>query len=350
LQTKKPIRARRDKLALGGWVFIALFTMISSSCSGLQGTDLPTPYPSEYLPTVIALTSQAGKGNGEASAPRTGTPQPEMPGTPGQGTQNPASSTGTSTPEPPDTFTPTPTGPTATPYTLPPPPTPTATPQIPNAGIEIRNLGSLSRVVSPLHIYAYLKPGAGGKVRIELFGENQRLLARQIKVLNFVPVGAWAVFTTDLDFEISAAAEAGRLKISVDDEYGRIVALNSVPLILMSIGGADITPPADVLTPILIQEPNPKTLIQGGTVRVSGMARPANDKPLLIRLLTTDGQEIGMRLANISAPNSQGYGLFAVDVPYKVSEPERVLLTVSEGDASMTDYIHISTLEVMVSP
>jgi hypothetical protein len=183
-----------------------------------------------------------------------------------------------------------------------------------------------------------------------LFGEDQRLLARQIKVLNFVPVGAWAVFTADLDFEISATAEAGRLQISVDDEYGRTVALNSVPLILLSIGSADITPPADVLTPILIQEPTPKTLIQGGTVRVSGMARPANDKPLMIRLLTSDGQEIGMRLANISAPGDEGYGLFAVDVPYTVSEPTPVLLTVSEGEASITDFIHISSLEVVVSP
>lgn len=347
MRTKKPIRVRREKFALGGWVLIALFALIGGGCSALQGTDLPTPYPSEYLPTVIALTSQAGQGGGESPSETTG---PELPGTPSPATLAPASPAPSSTPEPSHTITPSPTGPTATPYTLPPPPTSTPTPKIPNAGIEIRNLGSLSKVVSPVHLYAYLKPGAGGKVRIELFGEDERLLARQIKVLNFVPVGAWAVFTTDLDFEISAAAEAGRLVVSVDDEYGRIVALNSVPLILLSIGGADVIPPADVLTPILIQEPTPKTLIQGGTVRVSGMARPADDKPLLIRLINTDGAEVGMRLANISAPDSQGYGTFAVDVPYKVSQPEKVLLTVSEGETSISDTIHLSSLEVMVSP
>ncbi|MGW8250508.1 MAG: hypothetical protein ACWGO1_07680, partial [Anaerolineales bacterium] len=164
-----------------------------TGCSVLLGPELPTPIPTGQLPTVIALTMQANSqppaqpigAGGEASVPVEGTPTPEATPSP--------------TLPPPATPTFTPAGPSATPYTLPPPPTPTPTPELPNAAIEIRNLGAYSKVTSPLHVYAYLKPGAGGKVRSELIGEDERVLVRNIKLMDFVPVGAWAVTSLDLD-------------------------------------------------------------------------------------------------------------------------------------------------------
>lgn len=332
-----------------GWWSLALvitFGLGVSACNVLLGPEIPTPIPTQYLPTVIALTVQA---NLEAQSQ----PSPiqeisaavldEMTETP-EATPSP---TPQPTPAPP---TPTASGPSATPYTLPPPPTPTPTPTIPNAAIEIRNLGAYSKVVSPLHIYTYLKPGAGGKVRIELIGEDDRVLVRQIKVMDFVPTGAWAVMSMDLDFEIAATAESAWLKISVDDEYGRTVALNSVPLILLSVGEADIVPPLDVLAPIVIQEPTKKTLIQGGKVFVSGMARPNGPNPLLVQLITAEGRQVGFRLAGVETPQPGAYGPFAVEVPYQISDPVKVLLTVSEGADSITDVIHLASIEVMLSP
>jgi hypothetical protein len=205
-------------------------------------------------------------------------------------------------------------------------------------------------VTSPLHIYAYLKPGAGGKVRIELIGEDDRVLVRNIKTMDFVPTGAWAVMSLDMDFEISATAEAAWLKISVDDEYGRTVAMNSVPLILLSIGEADIVPPIDLMAPIVIHEPTKKTLIQGGTLLVTGMARPGGTDPLMVRLVTVEGKEVGMRLAGVDAPAPGSYGSFAVEVPYKITDPTKALLTVSEGADSINDIIHLASIEVMLSP
>lgn len=328
-----------------GWV-LAGFGLVLNACSVLSRPQIPTPLPEAYIPTVIALTLDASR----ASWTPTPTPVQQPPTPEASPTRTPRSSP-TATLKPPlaASATLTPAGPSATPYTLE-APSPTPTLAIPNAEIEIRNLGPYSKVVSPLHIYAYLQPGAGGKVRIELLGEDNRLLARQIRTLNFVPVGAWAVLSMDLDFEIAATAEEGRLQISVDDEYKRTVALNSVPLILLSVGDADIIPPQDVLAPIILQQPTRRTLIQGGKLQVSGLARVSSDQPLLARLITTQGAEVGMRLLDVSEPVLNGYRYFSGEVPYQITNPTRVLLVVTEGDEAINDIIHLTSLEVMLSP
>lgn len=340
------LKKRLSATPTGALIFLALIAFLGlglTGCEVLLGPELPTPIPTEYLPTVIAQTLQAGQPSVEpapetleATAPPTD-PAEEMP-------------EATETPRPSATPTRTPAGPSATPYTLPAPPSPTPTPGIPNAAIEIRNLGAYSKVTSPLHVYSYLKPGAGGKVRIELIGEDNRVLVRNIKTMDFVPTGAWAVMSLDLDFEIAATAEAAWLKISVDDEFGRTVAMNSVPLILLSVGEADIVPPMDLLAPIVIQEPTKKTLIQGGTLLVTGMARPGGPDPLMVRLVTAEGKEVGMRLAGVDTPGPGSYGTFAVEVPYKIENPTKALLTVTEGADSISDVIHLASIEVMLSP
>lgn len=330
------------------WYLLVLAALVLlSGCDRLVVTPGATPLPTEYLPTVIAMTAQAAQPV-ETIAPQenavnlTSSPTPRPSATP---TARPSRTT-SPTPQ----VSPTPGGASATPTRVTPTPTQTATSPVPNADIEIRNLGALARVTTPLHIYTYLQPGAGGRVRVELLGEDNRLLAREIRVVDLVPVGAWAVMTMDLDFEIAATAEAGRLVISVDDEVGRTVALNSVPLILLSVGDADITPPRDVLQPIIIHEPTKKTLIQGGVVRVSGLARMHGDQPLRVRLVAADGREVGMRLASVSEPVLDGYGEFAIEVSYSVDEPMPVLLQVTEGDNGINDIIHLSSIEVILSP
>jgi hypothetical protein len=226
----------------------------------------------------------------------------------------------------------------------------TPIPGIPNAEIEIRNLGPLSRIVSPLHVYLYLKPGAGGKVLIELLGEEQRVLYREVRKIDFVEVGAWATFTLDIDFEIAATAEVGRLKISVDDDSGRTVALNSVPLILLSVGDDDVVPPQDVLAPIIIRQPKSKALIQGGKLVVSGLARPEGDRSLMVKLISDQGNEVGFRLVEVGVPEEAGYGEFAAEVPYTVSAPTAALLVVLEGAGSLSDVTHLSSIDVLLSP
>jgi hypothetical protein len=229
-------------------------------------------------------------------------------------------------------------------------PLPSPLTEIPNAKIEIRNLGPLSKVNSPINVYAYLKTGAKGRVRIELLGEDRRVLYREIRVINYAPAGAWAIVLADIDFEIAAIAEAGRLQLSVDDEYGRTVSLNSVPLILLSHGDSDITPPIEVLEQIIIQQPVEKSLIQANKVLVSGLARPNSEYPLQVQLIAPDGQIVGHRLADLNTPPGSNYGRFATEVDYQVDKTTNARILVTQGESGINDIIHLSSVEVMLSP
>ncbi len=328
------------------WLLFCLLAVVLSGCSPLLPPPGPTPLPSEFIPTVIALTLQAGRTEPPpAAAAGSNTPTPAI------DTPIPATATAAGpTPAPPEpTLTATPGG-TVTPTRKPSPtPSPTRTPEIPYAEIEFRNLGPLSRVVSPISVQTYFKSGGSGKLRIELLGEDGRMLYRNIRPITSVAPGAWVFLVLDVDFEISAVAESGRLQLSVDDEYGRVIALNTVPLILLSIGEADINPPVDAQAPLIIQQPGRKALVQGGKVLVTGLVRPESDQPLMVRLLTTKGSEVGARLASIT-PADGGYSTFAVEVPYNITNPTSVLLVVTMGAANINDVIHLSSREIMIGP
>jgi len=328
---------------------VCLASILLVGCASLVDPGVATAYPTEYLPTVIALTIQAGEAE---SAVQAGSKEEIATQVYTETGLSPTTTPQPVTPAPPPTETPelSLAGPTVTPYTLPAPASSTPLPEIPNGLIEIRNLGPLSKVTSPVHLYAYMKTGANGRVLIELLGEDNRILYREVKVISYVQAGGSASISMDLDFEIPATAEIGRLRLSIDDEYGRTVALNSVPLVLLSIGDSDIIPPVDVLTPIMIQKPIEQTLIQGGKVLIEGLARPGGSGTLMVRLVGTDGSEVGSRLVTIEMQPESRYGSFAIEVPYNVSRTTPVLLVVTEGAEGINDVIYLASLEIMVSP
>lgn len=314
-------------------------SFVLGACAGLPTAPIPTLIPTQYLPTAIAQTLQAANPAQSVSAT-----QPEvLPPT--------ATQTAQASPTPQASAAPT-TTPTAVASALPTNPLPAENtqPAIPEAIIQIRNLGELSKVASPIPIDALLKPGEGGKVQIDLLGEDRRVLARLIKDLPYTDRQGRARLITKLDFEISAVAEAGRLVFSVFDEFERTTAVNSVPLILLSIGEGDIVPPANMQETIVIQQPPARTLIQGGNLLAYGLSRPVSDSYLVAQLIAEDGQVVGKRVANSAPPEDGGYGTFVIEVPYSVSEPTPALLVVWQGEGSLSNVIHLSSVEVLLSP
>jgi len=313
------------------WALYLAFSLFLSACQSLLPTSMPTLIPVEYLPTAIALTLVAANPSLASPAGVTETPAP------------------TPTLEP--SYTPTlePIS-TATATSPPPPPAVAPLPSIPEAKIRIRSPGDLSRVASPITINAYLRPGDEGKVIIELLGEDRRVVSRQIKVLPWVDKDGFASLYIKLDFEISATAEAGRLVISSPDEFGRTKWLNSVPLILISLGEPDIIPPVDTLETIVIQQPPPRTLVQGGTLLVHGTIRPSSDQYFMAQLITTDGRVVGKRVGNAPFPAEGSFTSFTVEVPYSVTEPTEARLVVWEGEGGFSNIVHLSSVEVMLSP
>jgi len=133
-----------------------------------------------------------------------------------------ATASDTPTPRPPIIYAPTPT------------PTPYPTPATRSAAIQITRPSPMSKVVSPLAVRGFVIPGYNDRIRVELFGEDGRLLVREVMTL--YTSAAWGYVSVDLDYEIHAAAELGRLSISTEDEYGRTVAVDSVRILLMQEG------------------------------------------------------------------------------------------------------------------
>jgi hypothetical protein len=216
--------------------------------------------------------------------------------------------------------------------------------------VVIQIPGPASKVVSPLRIQAQVQAEPGAQVRVEILGEDGRLLAREIKLIRGIYKAGFASLQMDLEFEISAPAEAGRLKISVDDPLGRTTALNSIPLVLLSLGDADILIPGSQGSAILVDQPGPQAQAQGGKLAVTGLARLAKGQPMMARLVSPEGSELGARLVGFSQGEEGEYAPFAVEIPYRVAEPIEALLVVWAGGSSLQDIIYLTSLEVTLAP
>ncbi len=323
-------------------LFILLVSTAVSGCIfPTSDLNLPTPLATEYIPTAIALTVEAQKTKLAPTNQPTVTYTATLEALSKQETEN--------TPLPTSTFTQTTTTSVPDQATLISAPTPTPPPEVPYGTIQILNPGPASRVSSPFLLKAYLLPGEKGRVQIELLGEDGRVLMRDLKVYQ-APFGARVTIAMEISYEISAVAEAGRIQISVMDKYGRTSALASTNVILLSMGESDQNPAGDNLESIAIQEPKPNALIQGGTVRVAGLARTRSDQPLVIELKTNEGKIVGTRQVGVEAPEEGQYGAFAIDVPYIVSAPTKVRLSVWERSEHVPGIVHLSSLEVLLSP
>jgi hypothetical protein len=387
---------RRQNTALQRQSLVAFLVLLAgflAGCDRLSGPKYPTLIPPEYVPTAIALTVEAGRpaasdtleknptGTGLSVPPITvtrgevatttrmavispttiktstisSTVSTSISPTPTPGVNTPTShplvtlslspTSVESTPTP--LFTPTAT-PTKRYYrTL----TATATPGIPNATILLYNPGQGSKLTSPISFSASLQPGASGRVLIELQGEDGRVLYR--KLIRYITQD-WVAISENVEFSISAAAEAGRLQISTEDEYGRIMALASVNVLLLSMGQDDLNPPADLLEPLIIREPLLNTLIQGGKVVVTGLVRTSGEQPLLVELVNAAGTVVGYRQAAVIQPAdpwvTQGYGTFRVEVPYSVDGPTWVRVDVSAFEDRLDGPTHLSSVVILLGP
>jgi hypothetical protein len=196
---------------------------------------------------------------------------------------------------------------------------------------------------------AAVKPGPESVVRIELLGEDGRLLMREIRSYQN-PKNEWFSLGSEVIFGINAVAEAGRLQIGVEDEHGRLKSLSSVDLLLFSMGKQDLNQPLDQLENIVLESPRSNTLIQGGTMRVAGLARPRSTQPLIIEILTSDGRIVGTRQVSVTPSPGNMYGTFAIDVPFIVDYTTRVRVQVWEPGDKIPGIVNLSSLEVILSP
>lgn len=217
-----------------------------------------------------------------------------------------------------------------------------------SSAIQILTPGPLSKVVSPIKLRTYIIPGYDHKATIELYGEDGRLLVREIVIL---PYGlTWSYYYREIPFEVHAAGELGRLTVSTSDQYGRTVASNSVHLLLLSDGNEQINPPGNLKEPCVLVSPTPGSTASGGRLTVTGSMRPFNTLPLVLELITQDKQVIGTRLFSVLPATDDSYVPFKTDVPYTVSTATPALLIIFQADDRIGGQMYLFSQSVLLKP
>lgn len=287
-----------------------------AACAAPTASPIPTAYPPEYLPTVIALTAEAANALGtEVALALTPTVQPSR-------TPRP-----TRSPTPQPTFT------------------QTTIPSHRPAAIQISAPGPMSKVISPITLRMNIVAGESEKVQIDLYGEDGRLLTRSVK--NVPTSGRGVPQQIRVAFEIPAAAEVGRLTVSTTDKLGRLQSLNSVRLLLLSSGINEINPPGNPSEPVGVFNPEIEEEVTGGVLRIRGDVWPFNLKPVILELIDEDGRSMGLRILNLEQLEPQ---LFETTLPYKVSEATLARLTIRQDDDRIDGLFYLYSQEVILNP
>lgn len=194
-----------------------------------------------------------------------------------------------------------------------------------------------------------MRPGPNATVRVELLGEDGRLLMREVKAYD-LPRDQGVLIGQEITFAITAVAETARLQLVVEDEYNRLAAVASLDLLLLALGEPDLAQAGDGLENIVIDAPRENALIQGGVVRVSGLARMRSAQPLLIELRDRDGKIVGTRQVAVTPIPGSSYGTFEIDVLYTVANTTRVRLAIWEPGVEIPGIVHLSSREIVLSP
>ncbi len=284
----------------------------------------PTPFPPDYLLTAIALTSQAAFATADAltlAVVPTETPLP---------TETPIPSTALPTP------------------------TPTFEPGFTDfAQVRFISPGPMSSVVSPISLQVMLVAGDSEIVQVDLLGEDGRVLQRFLERVQRNGSGNYRSF--DLKFEIRAVSERGYIRISSKDDHRRIQVLNTMPVLLYSIGQSQVNPVGNMIYErCMLEGLEDGDDVYGGVLPLKGRFWPFNRQPVFAELLSVDGRPIASRVLTFDGVDTQA---FETTLPYKVTKPTLARLVfrqdnpeISVSDPELKKYIYVYTMEVMLYP
>ena len=211
---------------------------------------------------------------------------------------------------------------------------PSATPAPQLAKMRIVEPGPYSKVSSPIQMKALISPGDDGLVHVDLIGEDGRLMVSE--VLDFHNYDAKNFYITpEIPFQIASAAELARLVVYTNDMFGQMISLVSVDVLLIQLGGSDLTPSQIEFEPYLVNTPREGSLIAGGTVVINGAARLVNNNPLIIELIDEKGVVVGTGEVQVSQPSDGVTHVpFQLSVPYSITHRVRVRLAIHQESAT----------------
>lgn len=219
------------------------------------------------------------------------------------------------------------------------------------AEIAIIRPGQLSRLASPIRAIVNLRPGPDRLVEITLYGEDGRILYNEADYAHPFDDPVNGNMIKDLPFSIEGLVETGRLEFKVYDSFGRLKALNSVYLILLSSGISDRNFTPETSDRIIMQLPFPDQLeLHTSPIFISGLVRTTSETPLYVSLVDEQGETLGEGRASVVLTPDSDYGQFVGEIPYTVSEPTPALLTFGMKEGRIAGFTYIKTIQVTLYP
>jgi hypothetical protein len=228
-------------------------------------------------------------------------------------------------------------------------PSPSPTPTNPEAVIQIVSPGSLSKVISPIKLEAYAQPGAENRIYINLIGENGQVLASEVR--NYQNLSRlWAPVNLEISFQLETAAEYARLQIHTEDQFHRIIALSPIHLILQSDGLNKIYTNSILFDRCVIHSPKTNEVIVGGLLIVDGEFLSFNDQPILIELINESGFVISTKSIQLQPESGDRFVSFKIDIPYQVDNNTPIRLTISQKDERIPGDLYVYSQLIVIEP
>jgi hypothetical protein len=155
-----------------------------------------------------------------------------------------------------------------------------------------------------------------------------------------------------MDFRINGVSELARLVVTINDRFGRKIALASTDLVLLTLGDNELAQAGPSVAPYLFRQPVPDQVIQGGILAVRGLVRPVNNQPVLIELLDEQGQSLAHAALQISLPTGDlSHNPFEIDLPYKVTGTVRARLSIRQESADrIPGTVALWSVPVLLNP
>jgi hypothetical protein len=224
-----------------------------------------------------------------------------------------------------------------------------ATPVPQDAPVRIFIPASYSKITTPMTLLAAVIPGSGGNVHMQLTGENGRIILQKDWIFPYAN-GRRITIDEKFDLQISGVAESARLSIYTLDAYGRIIALSSEDILLISIGDTDLVEANNIMDAFTIRSPYPEKNIHHGIVEVRGITRSRMASTVYMELVDQTGVMVGSYIHPQVIQPSLEYQILDCDIQYQVKAPKWVRLIMHQIDIRTGKDVAIASMVLKIYP
>jgi hypothetical protein len=204
----------------------------------------------------------------------------------------------------------------------------------------------MSRIVSPVEVHAMVSVDEGDKVETALYDESGEVISRPA-LITFSQLGEFPV-SVKMPFEIRAAGETGIVQMRVKDSHGRVLALVSIRVLLLSSGASQITPAGNTIyARAVVYGLPPDSKVSGGSLALKGRFEPVNDQPVIVELDSNDGKLLGQRVLNFPGKFGQ---TFETTIPYKASVETPARLFIYQDDDIVAGHAYLYSQPIDLNP